>query len=141
MDALTLSQLAGVLSVFLPIVREVLQILLLVLPRVLLELLLAQFVYLPLLLAVLYIPAIQYERGGWWRLLMPFTALVALLDVYLNWTTFSLYLWSAPGKKEYTLSQHLERLVFEQGLRGTAARVIARYTNLFDPTPPHIPLP
>jgi len=105
------------------------------------DFLLWQFVYLPLFVALGYPLAIQYERQGWWRVLMPFTALVAVVDVYLNWTTFSLLLWSAPGKKEYTFSEHLERLVFDTGWRGKIARVIARYTNHFDPTPPHIPLP
>lgn len=103
--------------------------------------LLWQFVYLPLFVALGYPLAIQYERMGAWRVLMPFTALVAVVDVWLNWTTFSLLLWSAPRKKEYTFSEHLERLVFDAGWRGNIARVIARYTNRFDPTPPHIPFP
>lgn len=106
-----------------------------------LQIFLWQFVYLPLLLAACYPLAIQHERGGWWRVLMPFTLAVALLDVWLNFTTFSLYLMSAPGKKEYTFSQHLERLVFDPGWRGYIARVVARFTNRFDPTPPHIQLP
>lgn len=124
-----------------PIVRDVLAFVWGVLPMPLTDLLLWQFVYLPLLLAAVYPAAIQYERGGWWRLLLPLTAVAALIDVWLNWTTFSLYLWSAPAKREYTLSQHLERLVFDPGWRGYVARAIARYTNLFDPTPPHIALP
>lgn len=105
------------------------------------DLLLWQFVYLPLFVLLGYPIAIQYERNGAWRVLMPFTALVAVVDVWLNWTTFALLLWSAPRKKEYTFSEHLERLVFDAGWRGKIARVIARYTNKFDPTPPHIPLP
>ena len=129
------------LAAVLPVVREILALLWAILPRTITELLLWQFVYLPVLLALAYPLAIQYERGGWLRVLMPFTALVALLDVWLNWTTFSLYLWSAPAKREYTFSQHLERLVFSPGLRGIVARAIARYTNRFDPTPPHIALP
>lgn len=129
------------IPVLVPVVREVISFIWWLLPGTLQGLILWQFVYLPVALAVLYIPAIQYERGGLWRVLMPFTALVALLDVYLNWTTFSLYLASAPGKREYTLSQHLERLVFDPGWRGYIARAVARYTNRFDPTPPHIRLP
>jgi hypothetical protein len=124
-----------------PIARDVMAFVWWLLPTTVQEGVLWQFVYLPLLLAILYIPAIQYERGGWWKLLMPFTAFVALLDVYLNWTTFSILLRSTPGRREITFSQHLERLVFEQGLRGKVARAVARYTNKFDPTPPHIPLP
>lgn len=139
MDFLSLP--LDLIPVAIPILREVIAFIWWLLPSTVQELILWQFVYLPLLLAVLYIPAIQYERGGWWKLLTPLTAMVALLDVYLNWTTFSLLLGSMPGRKEITFSQHLERLVFERGLRGRLARAIARYTNLFDPTPPHIPLP
>jgi hypothetical protein len=124
-----------------PIAREVLQLLWSVLPVPITDALLWQFVYLPVLLALAYPLAIQYERGGWWKLLYPVTALALLVDVWLNWTTFSLYLWSAPGKKEYTLSQHLERLVSDKGWRGFVARAIAHYTNRFDPTPPHILIP
>jgi hypothetical protein len=105
------------------------------------DLLLWQFIYLPLLLATGYPLAIQYERGGWWRLLLPVTAVVAIVDVWLNFTTFALYLASAPRKREYTFSEHLERLVHDRGWRGVIARLVARYTNLFDPTPPHIALP
>ena len=141
MDALTLSQLAGILSLLLPVVREVLQILAILLPSTFIEFLRFQFLYLPLALAAAYPVVIQYERGGWWKLLMPFTLVAALVDVYLNFTTFSLYLWDAPGKREVTFSQRLERLVFDKGFRGAAARLIARFTNYFDPTPPHIPLP
>lgn len=104
-------------------------------------LLLWQFVYLPLILAVGYPVAIQFERGGWWRLLMPFTAVIAAIDVWLNFTTSSVALASVPRRREYTFSQHLERLVHDAGWRGLIARAVARYTNVFDPTPPHIALP
>ena len=136
-----LTILADLMPVLLPIARELLALIWWVLPQSLQGVPLWQFVYLPMLLAVVYPLAIQYERGGWWRLLLPLTAVAALVDVWLNWTTFSLYLWSAPAKREYTLSQHLERLVFAPAWRGYFARAVARYTNLFDPTPPHIALP
>jgi hypothetical protein len=124
-----------------PIARDVLTFFWWLLPSTVQEALLWQFIYLPLGLAAAYPVAIQYERGGWWKLLMPFTLIAALVDVWLNFTTFALYLWSAPGRKEYTFSQHLERLVFDTGWRSYIARMVARYTNKFDPTPPHIPLP
>lgn len=136
-----LTQLFGLLVTVLPIVKDVLAILVMILPETLVGLLLWQFVYLPALLALLYIPAIQYERGGAWKWMAVVTLPTAILDVYLNWTTFSLLLWSSPGRKEITFSQHLERLVFYPGWRGLVARLIARYTNKFDPTPPHIQLP
>lgn len=124
-----------------PIARDIIAFVWWVLPTSVQELLLWQFVYLPLLLAMAYPVVIQYERGGWWKLLMPFTLIAAIVDVWLNFTTFALLMWSSPGKKEITFSQHLERLVFDPGLRGKVARLIARFTNRFDPTPPHIPLP
>lgn len=131
----------SLLADLLPFARVAAELLWWLLPSTLQEMVLWQFVYLPLLLAAVYPIAIQYERGGWWRLLLPLTAAVALLDVWLNWTTFSLYLASAPRKREYTLSQHLERLVLDPGWRGYVARAGARFTNRFDPTPPHITLP
>lgn len=136
-----LTQLFGLLVTVVPVLKDVLAILLMILPRTVADLLLWQFVWLPLALAVAYPVVIQYERGGWWKLLTPFTLLAAIVDVWLNFTTFSVYLWSTPERKELTLSQRLERLVFDAGWRGLLARAIARYTNWTDPTPPHIPLP
>lgn len=142
MDILTLSQLAGVLSILLPIVREVLQIMVLILPRTLIELVLLQMVYLPIALFALYPLAVQYERPGRaWKLLFPLYALAGLLSAYLNYTTFVVYLAGLPRKRENTLSQRCERVVFDPGWRGIEARLIARYTNHWDPSPPHIPLP
>ena len=105
------------------------------------DFLLWHFVYLPLFLAASYPLAIQYERAGFWKILMPFTLVVAIVDVWLNFTTFSVLFFETPGKKEITLSQRLERLVSDAGWRGKIARLIARYTNKFDPTPPHIEIP
>lgn len=136
-----LNLLAELLPILLPIAREVLGFVWGVLPMPLTDLLLWQFVYLPLILATGYPVAIQYERGGWWRLLMPITLVIAVIDVWLNFTTFALVLRSAPRRREYTFSQHLERLVHDTGWRGFIARAAARYTNIFDPTPPHIALP
>lgn len=95
----------------------------------------------PLLLTVVYPLGIQYERGGWFRVLLPFYALAAVLSVTVNVTWFSLVVWELPRKGEITTSQRCERLVFSSGWPGVLARSIARYTNLFDPTPPHIALP
>lgn len=95
----------------------------------------------PLLLALLYPAAVQYERGGWWRVLLPLYFAAALLSVLVNFTWLSLLMRELPRKREITSSQRLERLVYLTGWRGQAARAIARFTNRFDPTPPHIPLP
>ncbi len=139
MDLLSLP--LDLIPALMPVVRALVEFVWWLLPTTLQQAFLWQFIYLPALLAAAYPLAIQYERGGWWKLLMPFTLVVAIVDVYLNFTTFALCLWSAPGKKEITFSQHLERLVRQQNLRGKVARAVARFTNHFDPTPPHIPLP
>lgn len=95
----------------------------------------------PALLAVVYPLGIQYERGGYFRLLLPFYATAAVLSVTVNVTWLSLLVWELPKKREITTSQRCERLVFSDGWTGMLARAVARFTNRFDPTPPHIPLP
>lgn len=145
MDLLTLSQLAGMLSLLLPLVREVLQILVLILvlilPDTFMEFLRLQFIYLPVVLFALYPLAVQYERGGWCTLLFPLYAAAGLLSAYLNYTTFVPYTWDVPRKGENTFSQRCERLVFDEGWRGVIARLVAAFTNRWDPTSPHIPVP
>jgi hypothetical protein len=135
MDILSLSQFAGLL----PILREVIAFIWWLLPTSVQEVLLWQFVYLPLILALWFIVAIQYKKGGWWRLLTPLALRTGLLDVYLNYTTFSVYLGGRPQDGENTLSKRCKRLVFDPGWRGFIARLIARFTNRFDKD--HIPLP
>lgn len=124
-----------------PIARDVLALLWWVTPELLQQAVLWQFIYLPLALFALYPLAIQYERGGWRRCLFLFYATAGLLSAYLNYTTFVVYLKDVPKKRENTFSQRCERLVRDPGWRGLVARAVARYTNRFDPTPPHIPLP
>lgn len=102
-------------------------------------LLLIQFVGLPLVLALRYPLAIQYERGGLWRVLSFLALRAGLLDIYLNYTTFTVLFLELPKNGEYTLSKRCARLVHDNGWRGSAARLIARYTNRFDKD--HIPLP
>lgn len=103
------------------------------------DILLWQFVYLPLVLALRFMVAIQYRRGGWWRVLTPLALRAAFLDVYLNYTTCTVLLWDWPQKGETTISKRCKRLVFDPGWRGVVARLIARFTNFFDKD--HIPLP
>lgn len=136
-----LTQIFGFLVTVLPVVKDVLAILLMILPQTLVDLLLLQGLYLPVALFALYPIAVQYERGGWCKLLFPLYMVAGLLSAYLNYTTFAFYTWDAPRKGENTFSQRCERLVGEPGLRGVFARLVARYTNRFDPSPPHIPLP
>lgn len=91
-----------------------------------------------LLLALLFPIAIQYERGGWWRLLMPITFFAALLDVAANYTELALLTWDYPRPGERMFSKRLERLVFDAGWRGRLARAIAVPLDYFDPSGKHI---
>ena len=87
-----------------------------------------------LILWPLYILGIQYERGGWWRLVLPVALAAALLDVALNYTELALLTWDYPRAGEYTFSQRLQRLQSAQGWRGSAARFVERYMlGPFDP--------
>lgn len=95
----------------------------------------------PLLLALTYPFAVQYERGGWCRALLPLYAAAGLLSTTVNYTWLTLVAWEFPKRGEVTTSQRCERLVHCTDYRGSIARAIARYTNRFDPTGPHIPLP
>jgi len=91
-----------------------------------------------LLLALLYPIAIQYERGGWWKLLAPVTFIAALLDVLANYSELALLMWDWPQKGEYLFSKRLERLIHNDDWRGSVARLMAIPLNYFDPTGKHI---
>ena len=88
-----------------------------------------------------YIVAINYERGGWWLLLVPLAIRAAALDIALNYTLFAFFMWDRPQAKEYTMSKHLERLVLWQNKRGAFSRWLAKYViNPWDKVGgPHIP--
>lgn len=91
-----------------------------------------------LLLALLYIPAVQYTRGGWWRLLVPVTLFALLLDVIANYTELALLTWDWPRKREYTFSTRLIRLQHSADWRGKLVRPIVTFLNYFDPTGKHV---
>lgn len=92
-----------------------------------------------LMLWPLYIVGIQYERGGWWRLVLPITCLAFILDVVLNYTELAFLTWDWPQKGEYTFSQRLARLLLDAGRRGTMARFIEHYMlGPFDPDGFHV---
>lgn len=90
-----------------------------------------------------FIGAINFERGGWWRLLVPMAIRAGALDIALNYTTFALFMWDRPATGEYTISKHLERLVGWQNRRGAFCRHVSKYfINPWDKVGgPHIPLP
>lgn len=109
--------------------------------------------YVCALLAVLVLPfvvlwlrfvvAINYERGGWWRLLVPMAIRAGALDIAMNYTLFALLMWDRPEPGEYTISKHMERLVSWKNKRGAVCRYAAKYfINPWDKVGgPHIPLP
>lgn len=91
-----------------------------------------------LLLIMLYPIAVQYERGGWWRVVAPITVLALVIDVAANHTELSLAVWEWPRAGEWTFSTRLERLIREQGWRGDVARPVARILNFIAPSGRHI---
>lgn len=91
-----------------------------------------------LLLVILYPLAIQIERGGWWRLLLPITVLALIVDVLANYTELVLLTWDWPAAGEYTFSTRCVRLQYYPGWAGCVARFARWYTNYFDPLGDHI---
>ena len=88
---------------------------------------------------ILYVVGIQYLRGGLWRLLLPITAVAALLDVLLNYTLFAVMTWDFPRKNEWTFTQRLGRLVTYFNWQGKAARLTAKYLlDWVDPRGQHV---
>ena len=103
---------------------------------------LAPVLVLPyLVLWLRFIVAINFERGGWWNLLVPLAIKAGALDVALNYTTFRWLMRSKPGPGEHTISKHLERLVLLQTRKGAFCRYISKYfINPWDKVGgPHIP--
>lgn len=84
-----------------------------------------------LLLALLYPIAVQYERGGYWRLLFPITFPTLVIDVIANYTELSLITWDFPVYGEWTFSTRLRRLQYYTGWRGSFARAVKTYCNFF----------
>ena len=84
-----------------------------------------------LLLAFMYPLAVQYERGGWWHVLAPFTLLALVIDVLANYTELALLTWDFPKRNEFTFSTRLKRLQKDPGWRGILAKPIIRYLNFF----------
>lgn len=93
------------------------------------------------LLLPLYAIGIQVERGGWWRVLWPVTAVALLLDVVLNFTELALLTMDRPLRGEWTFSQRLSRLCQDAGSRGHLARYIKRALDAIAPSGLHIVIP
>lgn len=84
-----------------------------------------------IVLALFYPLAIQYQRGGYWRLLAPFTLLTAIIDVYCNYTELALLTWDYPRNNEITFSIRCARLIHQDGWVGKVGRFTQKYCNFF----------
>lgn len=100
----------------------------------------------PLLLAMLYYPAIQYERGGLWYIVVPiFTVPALLIDILFNVFWATIIYQDMPFKKseflgriELTFSDRLERFISLPGWKGKISRFIAYWLNRLAPSGKHI---
>jgi len=101
------------------------------------------FVKLPLLLLILYIIGIQYERTtlpASVRTICEAIAILALLlDVTLNYSVFTVYFLQLPETGEYTFSERINRLCLTSGWRSAISNFIGRILNFFAPGNNHIP--
>jgi hypothetical protein len=86
----------------------------------------------------LYFIAIQFERGGNWRILAPFVAVALVVDVLLNYTELALLTLDFPMQGEWTFSKRLSRLQHAPGARGEFAWYIARCLDSIAPSGKHI---
>lgn len=71
---------------------------------------------------------IQVKRGGWWRLLAPFTLLTAISDVIANYTELS-FVFGFPHKGDYTITRRFRRM--EQSDPLVSRRDFAKLINTF----------
>lgn len=74
----------------------------------------------PMSMLIWYAIGIQYERGGLWRVLLPYTL-------------FQLYFWEIAPKGEFTISMRLGRLIEDPGWRGAVSRWLAVILNWLAP--------
>ena len=91
-----------------------------------------------LLLFLLYPLAVQYNRGGAWRLLFPVTLVAFLLDILANYTELAILTGDFPREGEYTFSQRCKRMKLQDTWGGKVARFIEPYLDYFDPSGDHI---
>jgi hypothetical protein len=105
---------------------------------------------LPVIMFAAYVVGIQYQNLKLWMPLRVFATAVVVfitlpLDVFLNWTLFSLYLFQFPKvtpdvpKSEWTFSDRVNRQCLEDTMRGRICLVIGRVLNFFCPSHDHIP--
>ena len=92
-----------------------------------------------LLLFLLYPLAIQYERGGYWKAVLPITFVALVIDVYCNYTELALLTWDWPRDGEWTFSMRCKRMkVYEDTWGGKVALFIEPYLDFWAPSGNHI---
>lgn len=91
------------------------------------------FVLLPL-----YFVAIQFERGGWWRVCYLVVVPALVLDVILNYTELAILTLDFPQRGEWTFSTRLKRLKSDPTWRGVVGRYIARVLDAIAPSGKHV---
>lgn len=90
------------------------------------------------LLLPLYAVAIQYERGGWWRVFYLVAVPAWVLDVVLNYTELAAMTLDRPRWGEWTFSTRLKRLKRADGWRGSVGRYVARVLDVIAPSGKHV---
>jgi hypothetical protein len=91
-----------------------------------------------LLLWILYPIAIQYERGGWWRLCYLVAIPSLLIDVVANYIELAILTLDFPRWGEWTFSKRLSRLQYNTDWRGDFARYLVKCLNAIAPNGHHV---
>ena len=91
-----------------------------------------------LITLLLYPLAIQYERGGIFKLLLPLYIVTAILDTLANYTEISLLCLAWPQAYKPTISMRIPQLLIGGGWKSTTSYAAAVYLNYFSPTHNHI---
>lgn len=96
---------------------------------------------LTLILWIFFPLFIQYKRGGWWSVLLPFAALLFVIDVLANYTELVVVTCDWPRRGEYTFSNRLFRLQSQVGGMGDFYCWIVGMLNAATPGGLHIQTP
>jgi hypothetical protein len=90
------------------------------------------------LLLPLYFAAIQYERGGLWRVCAVFGIVGLVLDVILNYTELAVFTLDFPKWGEWTFSKRLARLKKNTDWRKGFAIYVSGCLDAIAPSGKHI---
>ena len=87
--------------------------------------------------ALAYPLAIQYKRGGFWRVLAPFGLLVWLIDVLANYTEMAL-VFDWPEKGDHTITARVRRMHYSPlNSRRELAALLQIYLDACEPDGKH----